>query len=67
MIILSCGHEVDDFEHAYNVITKSTDRQGDKALMYSTVCGPCEDKFRQHGQLFDTESEAMSWVNSEYW
>ena len=67
MIILSCSHEVADFDHAYNIITKATDRGGEKALVYSTVCGPCEDAYRQHGQLFDTESEAISWLNTEYW
>jgi hypothetical protein len=27
-IILSCGHEVFDFSHAYHIMTKGTDRYG---------------------------------------
>lgn len=67
MIILSCGHEVADFDHAYSVITKATARDGEKALLYSTVCGPCEDAYRQRGALFDSNQDAEIWLNSENW
>ena len=63
MIILSCRHEVDDFDHAYNIMVKSVDRTGEKALGYMTVCGSCEDGYRQHGQIFDTEHDAYEWLN----
>jgi len=58
-IILSCGHEVYDLEHAYTIMTKSTNRYGDPAVKYQTTCGPCEDRYRQQGQIFDTEQEAF--------
>lgn len=67
MIILSCGHEVDDMEHTYSAITKATDRSGEKAIHYSVVCGPCEDQYRQHGCLFDKEELAMQWLFKEEW
>lgn len=66
-IILSCGHQVDDFDHAYDVIVKSTDRTGEKALSYAVVCGPCEDRYRQHGELFDNEDTAYEWLGKEEW
>lgn len=67
MIVCSCGHEVDDFDHTYNVMTKSTSRECTKAIAYSTVCGPCEDRYRQHGELFDTDDQAMAWLNKDEW
>lgn len=66
-IILSCGHEVRDFDHTHDVIVKSTDRQGEKALSYMVVCGPCEDRYRQEGMLFDAENVAYSWLDTEKW
>lgn len=67
MINLSCGHMVSDIDHSYDVITKSTGREGEKALMYSVVCGPCEDGYRIVGHLFDTEKQAMVWLAEEKW
>lgn len=67
MIILSCGHEVDDFVHAYSIIVKSVDRSGEKALGYITVCGSCEDEYRQRGNIFDNEESAYKWLDEERW
>lgn len=67
MIVLSCGHEVDDIDHTFTVITKCTDRQGEKALSYSVVCGPCEDRYRQAEILFDSDDQADVWLEKEAW
>ncbi len=67
MIILSCGHEVNDFKKSFNVFTKSTSRDGEKAISYSCVCGSCEDIYRQHGELFDTEEKAYEWLRTDIW
>ena len=67
MIRLSCGHTVSDIEHGYDVITKSSDRDGEKAVSYSIVCGPCEDGYRQAGYLFDTYEQSMEWASKEDW
>lgn len=67
MIILSCGHEVDDFDHSHDVIVKTSDRAGGKALGYMVVCGPCEDRYRQHGELFDSEEQGYDWLKTEDW
>lgn len=67
MIILSCGHSVNDFDHSYNVIVKATDRFGDKALAYKIVCGPCKDQYRQAGELFDNDDQANSWLQINQW
>jgi hypothetical protein len=64
-IILSCGHEVNDFTRAYHIMTKDTDRYGARAIMYQTVCGPCEDRYRQQGQIFDFEEVAYMWVSKD--
>jgi hypothetical protein len=66
-IILSCGDEVDDFDHTYNVMIKSTDREGNKAISYKVVCGPCEDMYRQRGEIFDHENAMNAWLQSERW
>lgn len=66
-IVCSCGHEVDDLDHTYNVLIKATDRSGEKALSYLTVCGPCEDRYRQVGYIFDDHEEGFSWLEKEQW
>jgi hypothetical protein len=66
-IILSCGHEVDDFDDGYEVMVKATDRRGEKAISYMVVCGACEDRYRQSGDLFDHENAADAWLMTEEW
>ena len=65
MIHLSCGHKVSDIDDSYDIITKSTSREAERALMYSMDCGPCVDGYRALGYLFDTETQAMEWMKSE--
>jgi len=64
-IILSCGHEVYDFPHAYHIMTKGTDRYGARAIVYQTVCGACEDMYRREGDIFDFEEVAYQWVSNK--
>jgi hypothetical protein len=64
-IILSCGHEVYDFDHVYTIMTKSCDRYGLPAIAYQTTCGPCEDQYRQRGQILDTEQQAFEWLKEQ--
>jgi hypothetical protein len=66
-IRLSCGHEVDDLDHGYAIFTKTTDREGNKAVAYQTVCVPCEDMYRQHGEILDSEEAADAWIEKEQW
>jgi len=66
-IVLSCGHQVDDMYHGYTIFTKTTDREGNKAVAYQTVCGPCEDRYRQHGEILDSEEAADVWLEKEEW
>ncbi len=65
--VLSCGHEVDDLDHAYNVMTKAVDREGNKAIAYKIVCGPCEDQYRRHGEIFDYQEVAELWLTTKNW
>jgi len=62
-IILSCGHEIYNFTQSYQIMTKGTDRYGERAIIYQTVCGPCEERYRQQGQIFDFEEVAYQWVS----
>jgi hypothetical protein len=62
-IILSCGHEVFDFKHSYHTMTKGTDKYGERAIVYQTVCGCCEDMYRRAGDIFDFEEVAYQWVS----
>ena len=64
-IILSCGHEVYDVKHAYTIMTKSQDRYCSPAISYRTACGPCEDRYRQQGQILDTDQIALEWLADE--
>jgi len=62
-IILSCGHEIYNFTQSYQIMAKGTDRYGERAIIYQTVCGPCEERYRQQGQIFDFEEVAYQWVS----
>jgi hypothetical protein len=62
MIVLSCGHKVDSFKRAFDVVYKSFDEEGMKAVAYAMVCGPCEDDFRKGGVLFETQEDAEKWL-----
>jgi len=64
-IILSCGHKVDSYDRALYVRTKSTDREGNKAVRLSLVCGPCEGIYRQAGEVLDSEDAAYVWLKKE--
>ena len=67
MIVLTCGDEVQDFDHAFHIMHKATSREGDKAIAYSTACGACEDQYRQAGELFDSPEDADAWLKQERW
>jgi hypothetical protein len=54
-------------DHTYSIFTKSTSREGEKALSYITVCGPCEDQYRQRGNIFDNEQDGFEWLRKEQW
>jgi hypothetical protein len=46
-------------------MTKGTDRYGARAIVYQTVCGPCEDMYRRAGDIFDDEETAYQWVSNK--
>ena len=49
---------------SFNVITKAIDREGKKALTFSTVCSSCKKSYMQSSDLFDSEEDAMNWLTS---
>ena len=67
MIVLTCGDEVQDFDHVFNIIHKATNEEGGKAIAYSTACGACEDHYRRAGLLFDSQEQAETWLKQERW
>jgi hypothetical protein len=62
MIILSCGHEVDDFKESYCVTVKSFDKQNNRALAYKTVCHSCFKEHEYNGELFYDDNIALNWL-----
>lgn len=56
--ILTCGHEVDNFEDRHEVCCKEYTREGNKALAYKVVCKQCY----WGTDSFNTEEEAMEWL-----
>lgn len=63
-LYLSCGHAVNSMSKSFNVITKAIDREGKKALTFSTVCSSCKKSYMQSSDLFDSEEDAMNWLTS---
>lgn len=66
-IILSCGHEVDYLEQGIDLMVKTADRRGGKAIMYGTFCPECATQYRNEGEVFDSWTEAEDWLGSEEW
>lgn len=67
MIILSCGHKTDDLDNSFNVITKESDRRGEKALAYRSVCAKCKKEYEINGELLKSEADGLVWLNEENW
>ena len=69
MIRLSCGHEIDNLytDKSFTILTKSNDRESGKALSLETVCGACEDKYRQVDAIFDEWEDGIAWLQTEEW
>lgn len=62
MIYLSCGHQVSDFDQAYDIVTKHYDRMGERALMYSMVCGSCMLLYKTQNMFFLDDASAEKWL-----
>ena len=67
MIVLTCGHKVQNFAHVFHIMHKATNGEGGKAMAYSTACGACEDHYRRAGLLFDSQEDADDWLKQERW
>ena len=69
MIILSCGHEIDNLymDKSFTILTKSNDREGNKALSLETVCGACEQRHREAENIFDEWEDGIAWLQTEEW
>ena len=63
-IVLSCNHEVYDFDYAHSIITKGTDRYGNFAIKYKTVCSVCKEMHKTEGVLFETQEDAYKWLTN---
>ena len=60
MIILSCGHRIDN-EPYYNVHLKSSDEFGNKAIAYKSVCRRCFDDYNLRNEILDSD-KANTWL-----
>ena len=65
MIRLTCWHEVNHLDEAYEVIMKGSTRKLDKAIDYKLVCKECFDYYKKHKMLFNSEKQAMEWLENE--
>lgn len=63
MIYLSCGHIVDTFMEAHDVIVKSIDREGNRALSYEMVCEECFQNYKKRKECFVNEKVAFEWLS----
>lgn len=46
---------------------KSTDREGNKAVMYGTFCIECAIAYRKEGSVLDSWTDAEQWLSSLEW
>jgi len=67
-VILSCGHEENDFDKHYNIMTKGEDVGVDgwhRTISYMTVCGSCKHWYQENNDILYNEEEAMEWLNGD--
>ena len=64
MVTLSCGHQVNSFHDRFDVILKTTNREGGKAVAYMVVCEDCKTGYEQDDQLFRNEEQAFEWLRA---
>lgn len=64
MIILTCGHVVNDFKNSCDVKVKTHSRDFQKAVSYQTVCQSCKSDLEKENLLLDTEYDVNLWLSS---
>lgn len=62
MIILSCGHQVEDMDGSFPVIIKEYARDGSRALAYKSVCLTCKKLYEKEKALFPNQRSAYAWL-----
>jgi len=71
-VTLTCGHRVANVSCGVDVIIKDfghdmyvwKEEQGPRTLRYGYVCPSCREDYQRAGVLFNTEQEAMVWVEN---
>lgn len=63
-IILSCGHSVEYLEQGHDLMIKSTDCEGNKAVMYGTFCTECAIDYRKNRGVLDSWTDAEQWLSA---
>ena len=62
MLTLSCGHDVDDLDNAYDIQVKSTDGNGNRSVEYVVVCGECALWYQEQELILRNTEEVAEWL-----
>lgn len=62
-IIGTCGHGLKDL--GISIYVKDSDKEGNKAVSYMTVCDKCYEWWKDSGELFNSGEEAYDWLKTE--
>jgi hypothetical protein len=63
MIILTCGHEVESYDAANDIITQGYTRENTKCINYMVVCNECLKEYKESGELFESDEAATEWLD----
>lgn len=64
-IIASCGHEVESPYHTWDRAVAGYNRDGNRAVLYMSLCKPCYDKYEQDGMILHDEGEENKWLGGK--
>lgn len=67
MVTASCGHLLSESEGmGIDICTGGHDRTtGMPVLIYSVVCNSCYNEYKKNGELLDTKSKRLNYINKK--
>lgn len=65
MIKLTCTHEVEDYEDAYNINIKGYNAHG-RDVHNITVCEECYLKYKEEDYILETWCDQLAWLDGEF-
>lgn len=64
MIILTCGHTVEDFDDVVHASIKGWTREHTPCVDYVTYCVACWSEALQRGDVLLSHDEEMEWLEN---